>query len=61
METLNKVIEDLTQEAAQIQIQGRALRPDEMVRVQAIYQALPHLKQALDILSAEVESHIKVR
>lgn len=56
METLNKIIEGLTQEAAQIQIQGRALRPDEMARVQAIHQALPHLKQALDILSAEIVS-----
>jgi len=56
MEALKKIIDDLTQEAAQIQIQGRALRPDEMARVQAIYQALPHLKQALDILSVETAS-----
>lgn len=56
METLEKLIDDLTQEAAQIQIQGRALRPDEMARVQAIYEALPHLREALDILSAEIAS-----
>ena len=56
METLNKIIEDLIQEAARIQIQGRALRPDEIARVQAIYQALPHLQQALDILTAEIAS-----
>lgn len=56
METLSKIIEDLTQEAVQIQIQGRALRPDEIARVQAIYQAIPHLKQALDILGAEITS-----
>lgn len=56
METIKKVIDGLTQEAAQIQIQGRALRPEEMARVQAIYEALPHLKQALDILSAEITS-----
>lgn len=56
METLSKLIEDLTQEAVQIQIQGRALRPDEIARIQAIYQALPHLKQALDILKVETAS-----
>jgi hypothetical protein len=56
MEALEKIIQDLTQEAARIQIQGRALRPDEIARVQAIYQALPHLNQALDILSVEVAS-----
>lgn len=56
METLRNLIESLTQEAAQIQIQGRALRPDEIARVQAIYEALPHLRQALDILSAEIKS-----
>jgi hypothetical protein len=56
MDTLKKLIESLTQEAVQIQIQGRALRPDEIARVQAIYQALPLLRQALDILSAEIAS-----
>ncbi len=56
METLKKVIEDLNQEAASIQIQGRPLRPDEMARVKAIYQALPHLNQANDILSTEIAS-----
>ena len=56
MEKFNEIIEGLTQEAAQIQIQGRALRPDEIARVQAIYQALPHLNQALDILSTVIAS-----
>lgn len=56
MEAIKKIIEGLIQEAARVQIQGRPLRPDEMARVQAIYQALPHLNQALDILSAEVTS-----
>ena len=56
MEALNKIMEDLSQEAARIRIQGRALRPDEMARVEAIYQALPHLRQALDILTAEIAS-----
>lgn len=56
METLNKIIDDLTQEAARIQIQDRALRPEEMARVKAIYQAIPHLKQAFDILSAQIAS-----
>ena len=54
METLANLIENLAQEAAQIQIQSRALRPDEMARVEAIYQALPHLRQALEILGADV-------
>jgi hypothetical protein len=56
MKALKKIIEDLIQEAAHIQIQGRALRPDEIARVQAIYQALPHLNQALDILTTEISS-----
>lgn len=56
MEKLKKLIENLTQEAAQIQIQGRALRPDEMARIQAIHQSLPHLRQADDILSADIVS-----
>ena len=56
MNKLNEIVGDLIQEAARIQIQGRALRPDEMARVQTIYQALPHLKKALEILSAEIAS-----
>ena len=56
MEALKKVIESLNQEAAGIQIQNRALRPDEIVRVQKIYEALPHLTQALLILSTETTS-----
>jgi hypothetical protein len=56
VETLKKVVEELTQEAGRIQIQGRALRPDEIARVQAIYEALPHLKQALEILGAKIPS-----
>ena len=56
MEKLEQIIQELTQEAARIQIQGRALRPDEIARVQAIYEALPHLKQALEILTKKIES-----
>lgn len=56
MEKLKKLIEDLTQEAAQLQIQGRSLRPDEIARIQAIYQSLPHLRQADDILNADITS-----
>ncbi|MCP4256228.1 MAG: hypothetical protein GY774_01720 [Planctomycetes bacterium] len=56
MRDLEKIIEDLTQEAARIQIQGRGLRPDEMARVKAIYEALPNLKQALAILTTEIKS-----
>lgn len=56
MKTLNKLIKDLTQEAGKIQNRSRDLRPDEMIRVRAINQALPHLDRALDILSEEVPS-----
>ncbi len=56
MEIIKNIIEELTQEAVGIQIQGRALRPDEIARVQSIYQALPHLKQAYDILKVETVS-----
>jgi len=56
MNELQKLIDDLTQEAARIQIQGRALRPDEMARVQAIYEALPHLHLALEILETRAEA-----
>ena len=56
MDALKKIIEQLTQEATSIQIQGRALTPWEIARVQAIYQAIPHLKQALGILGEEIAS-----
>lgn len=56
MTDLKELIESLTQEAARIQIQGRGLRPDEMVRVQSIYEALPYLKQALQTLETKKES-----
>lgn len=56
MTDLKELIENLTQEAARIQIQSRALRPEEMARVQSIYEALPHLKQALQILDTKNES-----
>ncbi len=53
MEELKKLIEQLNQEAAGIQILARALGPEEIARVKVIYQAIPHLQQALYILSAE--------
>jgi hypothetical protein len=56
MNSLQQIIEELTQEAARIQIQGRSLRPDEIARVQAIYEALPHLKQAFAILETKTQS-----
>lgn len=58
MDELKQLIEQLVNEAACIQIQGRALRPDEMARVEAIHQAIPHLEQALEILSAECTSDL---
>lgn len=56
MISLTELIEVLTQEAARIQIQGRALRPNEIATVQSIYEALPHLKKAQAILEAKNES-----
>lgn len=56
MKELQQIIDELSQEAAQIQIQGRALRPDEISRVQAIYEALPHLREALVILETKTPS-----
>ncbi len=56
MSGLTELIEGLTQEAARIQIQGRALRPHEIAKVQSIYEALPHLRKALEILDAKTES-----
>lgn len=56
MADLQELIESLTQEAARIQIQGRALRPSEIARVQSIYEALPHLKQGLEVLESQTES-----
>lgn len=58
METLEKLIQQLSQEVTRIQIQGRALRPDEMARVQAIHEALPHLRQAFDILDTQVTTSL---
>jgi len=58
METLKQLMEQLNQEASQIQIQGRALTADEMARVQAINQSLPLLAQALHILSVEIETDL---
>ena len=56
MTDLQKIIDSLNQEATGIQILGRALRLDEMARVQAIYEALPHLKKALEILKTKTPS-----
>lgn len=56
MDKLQQIIDELTQEAITIQIQGRALRPDEIARVKAIYEALPYLRSALETLSTKVAS-----
>jgi len=58
MEPLQQLIEQLESEAIKIEVQGRALRADEMARVQAIHQALPLLRQARDVLSVEVTEHL---
>lgn len=56
MTNLAELIKSLNQEAAGLQIQGRALRPDEISRVKAIYESLPHLNRALEILNTPSES-----
>lgn len=58
MEKLKQVIEQLEQEAIQLQIQGRALTPDELGRIDAINQSLPLLRQALHILSEETKTNL---
>jgi hypothetical protein len=56
MEALKRIIEELEQEAAQIQILGRALTPEEVARVEAIQRAVSYLNQALGILSPKPPS-----
>lgn len=53
MDVLAGLIEDLKAEAVRIQAQARPLRLDEMSRVKAIHQALPHLTSALGVLTAD--------
>ena len=53
MEKLKELIEQLKQEVAQIQIQGRELTPEEIARVEAIQKCLPLLQQAITVLRAE--------
>ena len=55
MKNLQNIIASLEEEVMQIQIQGRALRPDEIARVKVIYEALPHLRQALTILENKTQ------
>ena len=47
MQQLRDLIASLEQEAASLQILGRTLTPEEDIRVQAITQALPLLRQAV--------------
>lgn len=56
MEKLDQIIQELVQEATQIQTQSRALSPWEIGRVQRIYEALPNLRQAAEILDEEIIS-----
>ncbi len=48
---LKALIESLEQEAARIQVQGRALFPSELKRLEQINAALPLLRDALYKLS----------
>lgn len=50
MEELTRIIDALRAEAFRIQLQGRALRPDEIDRVRAINQSLPLLEEARRLL-----------
>ncbi len=58
MEALKRIIEELNQEAAQIQIQGRGLSPGEVRRVRVIHEALPRLREALVLLSGETSVNL---
>ena len=52
-ETLKSIIDTLNGEWTQMQIMGRALSPDEIKRSERISNALPLLRDALGILTAE--------
>jgi len=58
MEILEQLIEQLTQEVAQIEIKGRELTPDEIARVQAIQKCIPLLRQAITVLRAESAANL---
>jgi hypothetical protein len=58
MKSLMNIIERLNQEATRIQIQGRALTPQEVARVRAIYEALPRLQEALVLLTTDKPSNL---
>ena len=58
MESLRNIIEQLNQEAARIQIQGRALTPEESARIRAIYEALPRLQEALVLLTSDKSANL---
>lgn len=58
MQTLKQLVEQLAQEAARLQTQGRALTPDELARVEVINQSVPLLRQVIHILSTEGKSNL---
>lgn len=58
MEVLSKLIEDLTQELAQLQILGRALTDEELARVDTINKVLPLLRQAVEVLTVKEETNM---
>ncbi len=50
MKTLERLIEQLQEEAVAMRKQGRALTREEVVRLQKLGRATPHLRSALDLL-----------
>lgn len=58
MNSLDMLIDELVQEAAKIQIQSRSLRLDEIARVRAIYEALPHLRLGSEALSSATSPNL---
>jgi len=58
MEILEQLIEQLTQEVAQIEIKGREFTPDEIACVQAIQKCVPLLRQAITVLRTKLAANL---
>ena len=50
-ELLNRAVKNLEQESAGIQIQGRALTPQEKTRLESIGKAVEIINQAIKVLA----------
>ena len=50
-ELLNHAVESLEQESSRIQIQGRALTPEEQTRLERIGKGVESINQAIEVLA----------